>query len=78
MSESNIFFKLYVISFHIILLFNLIVGIIMMTKTDPFTELHYKWGQLLVGITGFILSIELLYSICLCVLYLAFVTTNTR
>lgn len=78
MGDSNTFFRLYVILANAILLFNLIHGILMMTETGPFTEAHYRWGQVLVGITGAIYTIEIMYMCCLGGLYLAFVTTNKK
>ena len=50
----------------------------MMTETGPFDGSHYIWGQVLVGITGFIWSVELLYICCLGGLFLAFATSNQR
>ena len=78
MSGADTFFRLYVILANAILLFNLILGILMMTETDPFTDSHYRWGQALVGITGTIYSIEIMYVSCLGGLFLAFVTTYRR
>ena len=78
MSETNTFFRLYVFLANIILLFNLILGILMMTKTDPFKDTHYRWGQVLVGVTGTIYSIETMYVCCLGGFYLAFITGNKR
>lgn len=78
MSETNTIFRLYVILANVILLFNLIHGILMMTETGPFTEVHYRWGQVLVGITGVVYSIEIIYICCIGISYLAFVIDNKK